>query len=340
MNLLAMLRGSRVAVPLAICSVLYVSRAQAQDASVVATGSTGDASVLAGRVEAGIATNDDSGVAANAPGTTPDDVMARMRRMQLPEGFSVESPTVPRGAVWVRVVDASGQVVPSLNVRLGTMREGERLAPREGRTNNAGVAIFSGLETGTRNAYRASIENGGAKFSSDPFQLPTTDAGFQVQLVRMDVAADPRGILVTDARVEIGFQDDRIVVIQRVALVNVTALSMDGTMPHPTTWVPASPLRFSLPANATAFRADEQTMGDQRIEEVSGYAVINGSFPPTDPRQPIQLVWQSRVKIQAGDVPLDLTFPNVSVLAATVVAHAPVPHASVRPLPRSTFSPR
>jgi hypothetical protein len=243
--------------------------------------------------------------------------------MQLPEGFAVESPQVERGSVWVRVVDASGQVVTDLPVRMGIMREGERLEPREARTNQAGVAIFSGLETGSHNAYRASIENGAAKFSSDPFQLPTTNAGYQVQLVRMDVSTEPRGVLVTDARVEIGFQDDRIVVIQRMAVVNVTALSMDGTMPHPTTWTPAEPLRFSLPAGASAFRADEQTMGDQRVEEQNGSVLVRGSFPPTDPRQPIQLVWQSRVKIQGSDVPIDLVFPQIPVLAATIVAQGP-----------------
>lgn len=307
--------------------------ASAQDASAGAGGlnATPDASAAnngGALASDGGAPPGDGGASATegdggANAQNEDPMTARIRRAQVPQGFASEAIELPAGTILVRVLDARGQVVPDCVVRVGSMRDGERGEPVERRTGADGLARFEGLERGSRVAYRVSTENLGAKFAADPFQLPM-DHGYQVQLVRLDVRNEPGAILVTEARAEIGFQDDRIVLVQRFNLVNISTLGLDGD-PRPYTFVPSQPLEFTLPPGASAFRTDEQGMGmtDLRAEERDGRVRVTGSIAPTDPRNPVRLVWQSRVKFDGSDVPIELRFPELSVLAATIVTQAP-----------------
>ncbi len=298
---------------------LHSAASFAQDAAV----NRADASVNSAREDASVAA--DSSVTSEAGAVAPgeDPVAQRVRRAQLPQPFAQESASLPPGTIVVRVLDAQGQVVPDCVVRVGSMREGERGEPVERRTGPDGLARFEGLERSSRVAYRVSTEFRGAKFAADPFQLPPSQ-GFEVQLVRLDVSNERSSILVTEARAEIGFQDDRIVLVQRFSIVNISQLGLDGN-PHPFTFVPSEPLEFTLPPGSSAFRVDEQGMGmtDLRAEERDGRVRVSGSISPTDPRNPLHLVWQSRVKFTGADVPIELLFPDLPVLAATVVAQAP-----------------
>lgn len=257
------------------------------------------------------------------PSPDEDPIARRIRRANIPQSFARESPALPPGTIVVRVLDGQGQVIPDCLVRVGSMRDGERGEPIERRTGIDGLARFEGLERGSRVAYRVSTEFRGAKFAADPFQLPT-NMGYEVQLVRLDVRSERNAILVTEARAEIGFQDDRIVLVQRFYIVNISQLGLDGE-PHPFTFVPDAPLEFTLPQGASAFRIDEQSLGmtDLHVEERDGRVRVTGSIPPTDPRNPVRLVWQSHVKFSQTDVPIELRFPDLPVLAATVVAQAP-----------------
>ncbi len=309
-----------------LSSLALPTTARAQDAGPIpsrdasATSASDDAASVATSSDGG-ATNDD---AATAPQSETPPTEPRVRRAQLPQPFADESPDLPPGTILVRVLDGQGQVVPDCVVRVGSMREGERGAPVERRTGADGLARFEGLERGTRVAYRVTTEHEGAKFGADPFQLPP-NRGYQVQLVRLDVSNEPRAILVTEARAEIGFQDDRIVLVQRFSLVNISTLGLEDGAPRPVTWVPRGGIEFSLPQGYSAFRTDEQAMGmtDLHIEERNSRVRVTGSLPPTDPRNPVQIVWQSRVKFDQRDVPIELTFPDLPVLAATIVAQAP-----------------
>ncbi len=298
--------------------VLASSAAYAQDASL-----SSDASAPMVAASGDAAAPGSEAGAAPAQNPEEDPRMQRLRRAQLPQAFSQESNALPPGTIVVRVLDGQGQVVPDCLVRVGSMQEGERGAPVERRTGPDGLARFEGLARGSRIAYRVSTEFRGAKFAADPFQLPPS-AGFEVQLVRLDVRNQRNSILVTEARAEIGFQDDRLVLVQRFNVVNISQLGLDGD-PTPYTFVPDAPLEFSLPPGATAFRVDEQSMGmaDLRAEERDGRVRVSGSVSPTDPRSPVQLVWQYRVKFSGSDVPIELRFPDLPVLAATVVAQAP-----------------
>lgn len=304
----------------ALALSLVPAWASAQDAQIAS-----DATAVSSSTADASAMNTDAAVTDGGPAQSPDeDPMARrLHRANVPQPFAQESPAVPPGTIVVRVLDGQGQIIPDCPVRVGSMREGERGEPVERRTGIDGLARFEGLERGSRVAYRVSTEFRGAKFAADPFQLPT-NAGYEVQLVRLDVRSERNSVLVTEARAEIAFQDDRIVLIQRFNLVNISQLGIDGD-PHPYTFVPDAPLEFSLPPGASAFRTDEQGMGmtDLRAEERDGRVRVTGSISPTDPRNPVRLVWQYRVKFTETDVPIELRFPELPVLAATVVAQAP-----------------
>lgn len=250
--------------------------------------------------------------------------MPPVRRVELPEQGVAEAPDLPAGVVLVRVVDPQGRPLPDVRVRLGAMREGEHQAAREVRTRVDGVAQFDHLETGTNISYRASVEYEGARFSSPPFQL-SPNVGEHVQIVRFPVENDPRSVLISDARVEITFNDDRLLVVQRVTIVNFSSMSISGQEVRPMAFVPREGLRFRLPRGFLAFRADEESLGmsDLRMTEEGGYAVLRGSILPMGAQQEgVSVAFQYRIKLDSSDIPLDLALP-LPVLRATVVSQAP-----------------
>lgn len=244
---------------------------------------------------------------------------AAVNRAALPQSFSEETPGIPEGSVHVRVVDGRGAPVEGAPVRLGAMREGERDAPREARTGADGVARFEGLTTGGNVAYRASTELDGAKFGALPFQLARS-SGQRVQLVRFDVEHEGRGVLLWDSRTEMRFRDDRLLVVQRLRLANLSALALGSEQPTPRAYVPREGLRFELPAGYTAFTS-QPTMDDVRITTEGDVAVLRGSVPPTVD-QPIEVVFQFQVKLSGGDVSLRLGMP-LPVVNSLVAIEAP-----------------
>lgn len=242
-----------------------------------------------------------------------------VRRAMLPQTFTEESAEVPAGSIYVRVVNTTGAPVEGATVRLGAMREGERDAPREARTDHDGVARFQGLATGGNIAYRASTELDGAKFGAMPFQLGST-SGQRVQLVRFDVEHEGRGVLLWDSRTEMRFRDDRLLVVQRLRIANLSALALGEEQPTPRAYVPRDGMRFELPAGYTAFTT-QPTMSDVRLATEGDAAVLRGSIPPTL-SEPIEVVFQYQVKLSGGDVSLRLGLP-MPVVNALVAVEAP-----------------
>jgi hypothetical protein len=259
--------------------------------------------------------------APSQPGAPGICSMPGFRQVPIPESFANEAADLPAGVVLVRVVDAQGAPIPNATVRMGSLREGERQEAVELPTRWDGVAQFEHVETGSNVSYRASVDYNGARSASAPFQLPT-NAGYRVQLVRFDTDADARAVLIAEARVEISFSDDRLVVVERVNIVNFSNMSLSGQAPHPVAFVPQGGLRFRIPPGVNGFRVDEQSMGDQHVTEENGMAVMRGSIPPTGAQGSIPIVFQYRAKITGSEMSLDLSMP-LPVLRATVVAQAP-----------------
>lgn len=242
-----------------------------------------------------------------------------VRRASLPQSFSEEDSNIPEGTIIVRVIDVQGAPVEGAPVRLGAMREGERDAPREARTGRDGLARFEGLATGGNIAYRASTELDGAKFGAVPFQLGSR-TGQRVQLVRFEVEHEGRGVLLWDARTEMRFRDDRLTVVQRLRIANLSGLALGDEQPVPRAYVPRDGMRFQLPAGYTAFTS-QPTMSDVRMTTEGDVAILRGSIPPTL-NEPIEVVFQFQVKLSGGDVSLRLGMP-VPVVNALVAVEAP-----------------
>ncbi len=192
------------------------------------------------------------------------------------------SDDVPVGTIRVTVVDGQGQPVPDAAVDVGVLAQGDRTR-HNGRTNEAGVAMFAELPTGTGQAYRVNVPHRGATYSTVPFQLPT-DRGYDVRITRLPVTESDRYVFFHIFRVIVELKDERLHVTHQAELTNAG---------RETYVFPASGLRARLPEGATAFQA-QRAMTDQRVEEVPNGYVLRGSIPPGT----VQLAW-------AYDVPVD-----------------------------------
>lgn len=242
-----------------------------------------------------------------------------VHRAALPESFAEETPGIPAGTILVRVVDGQGNPVPEAMVHIGSLREGEPAGSRDVRTGPDGIARVEGLDTSQGVAYRVSSEYEGAKFGATPFTL-SGSSGYRVQIARTDVDHTGRAVFIWDARVMLQFKDDRLVVVERVKIVNLSAMSLTGDAPHPTTYVPTEGLRFGLPAGWTAF-TPAPSMSDMRLTTEGNDVVFRGSVPPTS-REPMEVVFQYHVKLSGAELDLRTTLP-ISLVTATVLSEAP-----------------
>ncbi|MEI8256742.1 MAG: hypothetical protein WCJ30_13790, partial [Deltaproteobacteria bacterium] len=258
-------------------------------------------------------------IAGGGAGAAGGGAARDTRQMLLPQSGSIEAMDLRPGSIDVRVVDPSGALMPGVPVRLGMTRDSEHQHALEGTTGTNGVVVFDHLETGTHVAYRASTEVEGASFSAEPFNLPA-NMGYHVQLVRFPVTRDTRAVAITEARLEITFTDDRLLVNEHLSIVNFSNMAMGGAPPNPTAYVPTGGLRFGLPDGSTAFRAEE-AMGDQHVVEDGGAAIMRGSIPPTGTNESVDLSFQYRVRYDGSVATLDLTLP-LPVLRASIAAQA------------------
>lgn len=238
---------------------------------------------------------------------------------QMPETFAEETPGIPPGVIVARVVNAAGAPVAGASVRFGSMHEGEPGPAQNVVTDADGIARAENLEVTGSTAYRVSVEAEGARFGAPPFQL-SPGAGQRVQIVRFDVDHNTRAVLLWDARVEIHFKDDRLIVVERINLVNLSGMSFGGGPAHPVAWVPTEPVRFAIPEGHTAFTV-APSMADLRVTEEGNEAVFRGSLPPTG-TEPVEIAFQYHIKLSGGDVDLRLGLP-LPVVASTIASEAP-----------------
>lgn len=251
---------------------------------------------------------------AAAPQGAPE-----IHRAELPRAQVEERDDVPPGELVVQVVDARGNPVPEAMVRLGQMRGGEPGPAQERRASPNGVVRFEGLATGQEVAYRVSTERDGARFSAPPFQL-SLRRGARAQLVRYDVSQDARGTLLWDARFELHFRDERLTVVQRMRIVNLTAMSIGGGTAEPRAFAPPDGVRFRLPRGFTAFQTPPM-MADVRLESEGDFAVLRGALAPTT-EAPLEVVFQYQLKLHGGDFTFEAGLP-LPVVSATVASEGP-----------------
>lgn len=242
-----------------------------------------------------------------------------VHRAEVPRTVAEEAEGLEAGTVLVRVVDSAGRPLTDALVRLGAMREGNAETPREMRTDADGIARFERLDHGNNIAYRASTDWEGARFGATPFQLPA-HRGYRVQLVRHAVDHTGRAVLLWDTRIEMRFKDDRLVVVHRHRVANLSGLALGSTQPDPRAYVPTEGMRFGLPAGYTAFTV-APSMDDLRVAAEGDVAVVRGSVLPTLD-EPQEITYQYHLRVSGGDMEFRTSLP-LPLVNATVASEAP-----------------
>ena len=179
------------------------------------------------------------------------------------------SAAVPAGTIRVTVIDRDGKIVPNADVNVGVMAQGGARDRVIKKTDDSGIALFSGLAVGTTQAFRVNVPYQGALYSSTPFQLPL-DKGFDVHIVRLEVTHEPRVMLQVMGQLIFEFRENRVHVMQQTKLMNM------GTE----TYVyPEGGLQIPVPADFASLQA-EPVMTDQHLTVGKTGLTLTGSVPP------------------------------------------------------------
>ena len=298
--------------------------ASAQDASVAARPllDAGRARLL----DAGPARILDAGAAAvptPSSGELPSGHPTVGRGQQQPTGPSLfrpladstdEDSTLAPGTIRVEIRDARNAPVANHPVELGAIQQsvakGESRKHLSASTDDTGVAVFSGLETGSGVAYRVSAHEGAAAFAARPFQLPSQRGMRLVLHVYPPTSDFSRGaIILSRGIVFIELKDDRVQIQQRIDIRNGS----------PVAWVPSNVI-LRLPEDFTALN-NVQQMSDIGVDAVPKQgAKLHGTFGPGE--NSVFFSWQLPYSGQS-DVQIELgTPPN---LGAVVVRAASGP---------------
>jgi hypothetical protein len=234
---------------------------------------------------------------------------------------TIPTSDVPVGSVRVTVVDERDRPVADAAVDIGGLAAGERTR-QNARTGSDGTHTFSGLATGSGQAYRVNVPFGGATYSTMPFNLPT-DQGIEVRITRLPVTHDDRYVFFHVFRVVVEQRGERMHVIHQTELTNAGS---------ETYAFPAAGLRVALPEGATAFQF-QRVVTDQRIEEEEDEHryVMRGSVPPGT----VRLAFAYDIPMAGGDMRIPVEIP-LRFFGLQVIAEAlPELGMDVRGMPRA-----
>ena len=234
---------------------------------------------------------------------------------------TIPSPDVAVGSVRVIVVDEHDRPVADAAVDIGGLAAGER-SRQNARTGSDGTHTFTGLGTGSGQAYRVNVPFGGATYSTMPFNLPT-DQGIEVRITRLPVTHDDRYVFFHMFQVIVEQRGERMHVIHQTELTNAGA---------ETYAFPAEGLQVELPEGATAFQF-QRVVTDQRIEEETeeNRYLMRGSLPPGT----VRLAFAYDIPVAGGDLHIPVAIP-MRFFGLQVIAEAlPELGMDVRGMPRA-----
>jgi hypothetical protein len=186
---------------------------------------------------------------------------------------SVRAPDLRPGTIEVHLRDPAEQPLKRYAVRLGIMKqdvaEGDSHTEKDATTDDDGVVVFSGLETGSAYSYRVTATRDAGTFASEPIRLEPTN-GQKVLLHVFSVTRDLKQALVGMRGVTyVAAREDVFQVEVNFQILNIGKQA----------WVPDH-LRLSLPPGAKAFRAAD-SMKDARMEKLaSGELELLGTYAP------------------------------------------------------------
>jgi hypothetical protein len=160
-----------------------------------------------------------------------------------------------------------GEIV-TLGILINSVANGDSRSHQQATSDSAGQAVFSGLQTASKIAYRVSVVHAGGQFAAPPFQLQQAK-NMRVVLHVYPVTGDVSvAVVVCEVAVGAEVRDDRIQLEEAITVDNFGR----------TAWVPDD-VRIALPEGATAFDA-QMSMSDQGVTEADGNAHLHGTFPP------------------------------------------------------------
>lgn len=215
--------------------------------------------------------------------------------------------SLPDGTIRVLVTDQDGAPAKAAEVSLGIMGADSTRTSRSARTGADGVARFTGLAGGERQAYRVNVPYQGAKYSSTPFRL-SPSGGYQVEIQRLPVTRDARLIVLYVGATSVELKDDRLHVVQQSRLWNVG--SQTYVFPDEGVLVP-------LPHGFMAVQIQE-SMTDQHVKETKDGLRITGSIPPGE----ATLLWGFDLPSSGTEAHLSLDIPWTT-FAYRVITDAP-----------------
>ncbi|HEY6462323.1 MAG TPA: hypothetical protein VIY73_19280, partial [Polyangiaceae bacterium] len=199
-----------------------------------------------------------------------------------PEDTEQPDATLPPGTIVVDLRDADDKPVPHEQVNLGilinSIAKGDSRKHLQGDTDDAGRAVFRGLEQASNVAYRVSAGFQGGAFAATPFQLAQAKAMHVVLHVYPVTRDIQQALIVTEVTVACEVREDRIQIEQALTIYNLGK----------TAWQP-SDVKMPLPDSATAFGA-QASMSDQGVDQDGHDAKLRGTFPPG--RHALEFRWQ------------------------------------------------
>jgi hypothetical protein len=231
------------------------------------------------------------------------------REPQAPIASERADTALPTGTIRVSVRAPDGAPARDTEVSLGVMASDSSRSTQTARTAQDGVAVFSGLATGERQAYRVNVPYRGAKYSSNPFRLPPR-GGYQVEIRQLPVTRDERLVVLYLGATSIELKDERIHVVQQTRLLNLGGATYvfpeDGAL-------------VRLPEGFMAVQIQD-AMSDQRVVEAPGVGVrVHGSLPPGE----TTMLWGFDLPLSDTQMRFAIDIPWLT-FAYRVIADAPV----------------
>lgn len=252
---------------------------------------------------ASAATRDPHAAAQNQnphPGTATGDSPPPVASERVDTGL-------PAGTIRVRVRDPDGSLARDAEVSVGIMLADGTRESKDARTDAVGIATFSGLTTGERQAYRVNVPYQGAKYSSNPFRLPPR-GGYDVEIRRLETTRDPKLIVLYVGATSVELKDDRIHVVQQSRLLNLTDKAYV---------FPEEGALVRLPDGFKAVQVQE-TMTDQRVVESEEGLRVRGSILPGE----VTLLWGFDLPLSGTEARFAIDLPWLT-FAYRVIADAP-----------------
>jgi hypothetical protein len=216
---------------------------------------------------------------------------------------------VSPGTIQVLVVDGAQQPLARVDLDVGIMGSmGASRDRRGGTTDENGVALFEGLATGTNQSYRVNVRVDGAKYSSNPFQLPP-DRGYSVRIMRLPTTRDASNVFQAVAATMLELRDNKVHVVQQTRFMNIGAETY--VFPEDGPVIP-------LPDDFSGFQTQE-VMTDQRVVAVEDEGFrIHGSLPPGQ----VTLTWAYDLDLSGTSLDFSVAVPFRSY-ALRVISDAP-----------------